>query len=41
MKLAREDQKAAFPIKILFFDKLFHTCRLSLNSNCQLAAGSL
>lgn len=41
MKLARENQKAALPVKILFFDKLFHTCRLRLNSNCQLAAGSL
>ena len=41
MKLAREDQKAAFPVKILFFDQLFHTCRLRLNSNCQRAAGSL
>ena len=41
VELAREDQKAIFRVKILFFDQLFHTYRLRLNLNCQRAAGSL
>lgn len=41
VELACENQKAAFPIKILFFAQLFHTCRLCPILNCQRAAGSL